>query len=138
MAHPNHLEQVHQGVTHWNQWRDRQPDMAIDLSGADLRDLDLQGANLRGVDLSGANLSGANLSGADLSGAVLSQADFSQANLSQAQVLNTRLNWADSRGTCITQMRFTRLPHLSLHLETSLLSRGAIAVDPLPSDQPNP
>ncbi|HEY9816561.1 MAG TPA: pentapeptide repeat-containing protein [Candidatus Obscuribacterales bacterium] len=127
------LEQLHQGVASWNQWRDRHPEVSVDLSEADLSGLDLRQINLRSVDLTNANLSHANLSHADLSGAVLRQVDISHADLSHAQVLDTSLTWSDSRGTCFTQMRFTRLPKLSLHLETSLMARGAIALDPVES-----
>ena len=30
----------------WNDWRDRNPDLEIDMSGADLRDANLEGADL--------------------------------------------------------------------------------------------
>ena len=63
-------------VSAWNEWRDENPDAAIDLPGADLFGANLRRANLRRADLRGAILSGANLSGADLFGAILSGANL--------------------------------------------------------------
>jgi hypothetical protein len=46
----------------WNRWRQRHPDIIVDLSGADLSGADLSGANLNEADLNLANLIGADLS----------------------------------------------------------------------------
>jgi hypothetical protein len=56
-----HYDIIKQGVGEWNKWREENPDVRIDLSGANLKR-----ANLSGADLSGAYLSGAYLTGADL------------------------------------------------------------------------
>jgi len=61
MANQEQVEILKQGIEIWNQWRNNNPDVKLDLSRADL-----SGANLSGADLSGADLSGANLSGATL------------------------------------------------------------------------
>ena len=72
MANKKHLKRLKQGVKVWNEWRERNPDLKPDLSGADFSK-----ANLRGVNLSKTNLQGANFGGADLR-----RADLSYANLS--------------------------------------------------------
>lgn len=128
MANPEHLDQLKQGVAHWNQWRQEHPDITPDLSRADLRRANLRRANLRRanlrqVDLSQADLGGAfligadlsradisetilvqaflreaDLSGVDLSGANLSAADLRGANLHQADLVTTNFNWTILQG----------------------------------------
>ena len=98
MANDEHVALLKQGVAAWNAWRDENPDIRPDLSGANLSGADLSGANLSGADLSGANLSGANLSGANLSGANLSGANLSGANLSEANLSGANLSGANLSG----------------------------------------
>ncbi len=117
MANEEHLAILKQGVEAWNKWREDNPDVKPDLSGADLSDANLSGADLReadlgvafmsGADLSGADLSGANmhnaflnnanLSEADLSGAFMAKASLSQTNLSMANLSGADLQWAYMR-----------------------------------------
>ena len=98
MANDEHVALLKQGVAAWNAWRDENPDIRPDLSGANLSEADLSGANLSGADLRGANLSGANLSGANLSGANLSGANLSEANLSGANLSGANLSGANLIG----------------------------------------
>jgi hypothetical protein len=100
MANDDHVALLKKGVTAWNAWRDQNPNIRPDLSGAHLTETYFSGANLsdarlRKVDLSGANLSGANLSRANLSKANLSQMDFSSANLSTANLSTANLSTAN-------------------------------------------
>src|SRR5436309_1459057 len=62
MAHNEHVKMLRRSVFAWNDWRKQQPEVYLDLWGADLG----------GATLSGARLSKANLWGADLSGATKS------------------------------------------------------------------
>ena len=69
MANQQQLDILRQGEEVWNQWRLNNPDVQIDLSGADLtnasfRDADLHDAKLDRVFLVGANLANANLDSA--------------------------------------------------------------------------
>jgi Pentapeptide repeats (8 copies) len=94
MANDEHVALLKQGVDAWNAWRQKNPDIRPDLSGAELR-----GANLVGADLSRANLGGANLTGAHLREAFLVRADllgadFSVANLSLADLRGAHLREA--------------------------------------------
>ena len=57
------------GVEAIRAWRAANPDVRLNLSGADLRHADLCSADLRRTDLYGADLYGADLSGANLHGA---------------------------------------------------------------------
>jgi uncharacterized protein YjbI with pentapeptide repeats len=84
----------------WTEWRQENPDVAPDLSEANLAATDLSGTDLSGTDLSGANLWGADLSRAKLSranlrGTYLSYANLSEADLSEANVAATHLSGAD-------------------------------------------
>lgn len=104
MANEEQLALLKQGVEVWNAWREKNPDIEINLSGADLREIDLYIANLSGADLRQAQLEEAFLSEADLSKAILiranlrssyfNDADFSQADLSQADFSRAKLRGA--------------------------------------------
>ena len=82
------LKLLQKSVAEWNAMRGQQPELAIDLSKANLEDANLKGANL----------SKANLSKSDLSGASLDQANLEGANLSMAYLKKTNMktaNWAE-------------------------------------------
>jgi uncharacterized protein YjbI with pentapeptide repeats len=131
MSNPEHLAKLKEGIRAWNQWRKLNPDVAPDLSGADLTEATLRGANfsrvdlvrakLEGAGLDKANLSGADLTEADLTGAYLIQAklveadltsadlheaDLREADLREADLSEADLNLADLRGAKLIQARF--------------------------------
>ncbi|MGR3279868.1 pentapeptide repeat-containing protein, partial [Acaryochloris marina NIES-2412] len=60
------LEILRRGPDAWNQWREKNPNQEINLSGADLSGADLHGADLHNAKLSSAKLNGADLRSADL------------------------------------------------------------------------
>jgi hypothetical protein len=93
MANDDHIAQLKKGVAAWNAWRQENPDIRPDLSGANLFQAKLDGANLSGADtdLSKANLSGTNLKQANLSEANLSDANLLQANLKEADLGGSKL-----------------------------------------------
>ena len=97
MANKEQLEILMSSVEAWNEWREANPDEAVDLRHANLRDAHFTDAHLTDA-LSGANLSGANLSGANLSGANLSSVDLGDADLSGANLRGANLTGADLRG----------------------------------------
>jgi uncharacterized protein YjbI with pentapeptide repeats len=94
MANDEHLARLKQGVAAWNVWRDKNPNISPDLTGADLSGANLGGANLRRAELSGANLRRAKLSVANLSGAKLTGADLTGANLNGADLTGADLTGA--------------------------------------------
>jgi len=67
MADQEQLDLLKQGVEVWNQWRQKNPRVYLDLRYADLRDVDLHSADLVGANLGSADLRGVDLSFADLS-----------------------------------------------------------------------
>ena len=82
MADRKQLNLLKKDVDAWNQWRDENPDIVPDLSGADLANTDLNVANLAAAGLKSANLVMTNLCGADLRGA-----DLRDANLVGARMI---------------------------------------------------
>ena len=93
MANREQLDKLKQGVQAWNEWREENPDVEIDLSGANLFEAKLSGANLRGADLSKAILSRANLNKADLRKANLSEeTDLYNADLKEARLYKANLS----------------------------------------------
>jgi hypothetical protein len=109
MANPEQVAMLKRGVEKWNQWRKDNPDIEIDLMGANLSKAHLDKVNLSRAHLNFANLSRAQLSGsqlintdlmrADLSRAHLDFADLSGADLMRAQLINANLTDADLSGT---------------------------------------
>jgi uncharacterized protein YjbI with pentapeptide repeats len=108
MANEEQLKVLRQSVSAWNQWRQRNPDIRIDLTRADLcrallDNASLQGAFLRDADLRGAflrdaDLRGAALGNASLQGAILIRADFrDEAFLRNANLQGAVLNRANFR-----------------------------------------
>src|SRR5262245_2069313 len=86
MANDEHVALLKQGVKVWNAWRNENPEIRPDLSGADLRAANLREANLREANLREANLNKADLSGADLFEADLSHTDLGRADLGKADL----------------------------------------------------
>jgi hypothetical protein len=105
MANEEQLSILKQGVEVWNQWREGNPNVKINLSFAQLGGCDLHRGNLWEADLGGANLWPANLSGAmlgradlggaNLSGAILSGAYLNESNFFMATVGYTTFGYSD-------------------------------------------
>jgi uncharacterized protein YjbI with pentapeptide repeats len=100
MADEEHLAILRQGVQAWNAWRQANPGLRPDLSGA----------NLDRADLSQAKLHWTNLYGASLQGTVLNDADLIRAELTAANASGAKCARADFRGALFT----------SPHSETAL------------------
>jgi hypothetical protein len=90
MANEEHLAQLKRGVEAWNDWRDENPGIQLDLRGADLRRVDLCGTHLRGAILDETILRRANLTGADLRGADLPGARMEGTTLGDLDLSTVR------------------------------------------------
>lgn len=144
MANAEHVGVALEGTRSLGAWREANPAVVLDLSGAVLRRADLARANLNQANLRGANLEWADLRwadliGADLSGAMLSRADFHKCDLSGAQlqgadVSDTNLEDANLRNANLAGAVFfhTRLLNTDLSgvqgLSTTL-HRGPSTID---------
>jgi uncharacterized protein YjbI with pentapeptide repeats len=122
-ANNEHVAKWKEGADAWIDWREQNPEIQPNLSGADLKGTNLAGVDLKNVDLSGADLSGvdlstvhfmvANLSNAKLVGADLSysvhrlstlrDADLSLANLNNADLSTIDLNGANLQNANLSE-----------------------------------
>jgi uncharacterized protein YjbI with pentapeptide repeats len=91
MANARQVELIKKGPEAWNEWREQNPDEAIDLSEADLRGITLSEVNLKEANLKQAKLQFSNLAGASLEGANLEAARLQEVNLQGAQLENANL-----------------------------------------------
>lgn len=62
MANATHLKKIRDGHKVWNSWREENPDITPDLTGADLTDIDLSQYNLSFAKIEGAKFDRKNLS----------------------------------------------------------------------------
>lgn len=121
MANPEHFSILRKGVETWNLWREENPDVMPDLTGANLTGLDLDVAIYThpSVDLNdfpadehgiryssdpyGIDFRNARLRNADLSHAVLTIADLANADLTAATLNGTVFDAASLRGACLRE-----------------------------------
>jgi len=102
MLNQQHLALLNSGVTNFNNARDENPDLKINLSRAYLSNKDLRWANFNGADLHMANFSGANLSGANLSEANIFCANILSATIDEVTLLLTK--WTEAFQADITAL----------------------------------
>jgi hypothetical protein len=91
------VKRLKESVKDWNEWRNANLKIWLDLSEADFREADLREADLRNLDLRNADLQKANLSDAKLDGSYLSGANLREADLSDAHLVMAYLDWSDLR-----------------------------------------
>jgi uncharacterized protein YjbI with pentapeptide repeats len=111
MANSEQLAILKRGVEVWNEWREKNPSIDIDLERADLRGVRLRGANLRGAILVRAlllevDLHGAMLADADLAGANLWRASLVRAHLLRAYIPRTYLVEANLQESDLSNVSF--------------------------------
>jgi uncharacterized protein YjbI with pentapeptide repeats len=121
MANEEQVALLKKTVNKWNHWRQKNPGIRPDLSGANLCSVNLSGANLSNANLSDAKLLKTNLSGVNLSGASLIRANFSNSTLIQPRIFESfgtsgnqganlshaNLSGADLRGANLRQTDFS-------------------------------
>jgi hypothetical protein len=107
MANSEHLAKIKEGVKAWDDWREANPEIVPDLSGANLSEKDLSRANLSGANLHRADLLLADLSGADLSEANVGEADMRLADLTEADLSGATLRSANLSIAVLTRTDLT-------------------------------
>lgn len=127
---------IKKGIPQWNQWRQQNPKIAVDFSGANLRGANLRGANLSNVDLSEADLNSADLRNADLSHANLADAALDDANLSgaklahallyRATVYRANLSGADLTNADLTAANLTNVDLMNADLTNADLNNATL------------
>lgn len=122
MGNKEHLEilkaMLAQGTTVWNEWRKKNSNVEIDLSGetlngADMCEPGLAEFNLHGLDLSKVNLFnthllGLNLFAVNFRGANLRRANLSEANLMGANFIEANLSGADLKEANLCHAKLNR------------------------------
>jgi uncharacterized protein YjbI with pentapeptide repeats len=122
VANEEHLAQLKKGVNAWNRWRNANPKVGPDLSGADLRLAELRETNLRGTNLRGANLAGTNLNAANLS-----EADLRSAFLFSANLADARFSGANLSGASLSSADLTGADLCSAHLYSADLGTAKLS-----------
>ncbi len=124
-----HLNILKRGVTAWNKWREKNPEVipvlaGIELSHFDLDKINLDRADLRGIKLSNISSNSSSYKFADLRYAYLNQvyffnSDLSCANISQAEVRFTYFDDAK-----LVESDFDKSNLLEVHLNSANLSKA--------------
>ena len=115
------LSRLRSGVHSWNAWRNENPRLRPDLSGADLRFRVLDRVNLHQANLAGADLTHAFLHEADLFGADLSAATMAGTNCCMARLRDARLTMADLHRANFDRADLTGADLSGANLERTLL-----------------
>jgi len=119
MANKRHLTKLKEGVGAWNIWRSKNPDVRLNLFGADLSGAILSKADLSNADLVAANLNGANLSEANLRRAELDEADLSRADLGDADLTRAKLDGANLSEANLSEANLRRAELDEANLRTA-------------------
>ena len=116
MANEVHLAILELGTKVWNEWREENPDVRPDLSGATLIKADLHRSNLRSTSLNRATLNGADLNWADLNESDLNRATLRGTILHHANLYNVSVLSADFSGANLrhANLKGANLSHANL------------------------
>jgi uncharacterized protein YjbI with pentapeptide repeats len=102
-----HLNLLKRSVEEWNAFRNANPEVKPNLTGANLSYAHLTRANLSDANLTDAHLAYADLSDANLTDAHLAYADLSDANLTDADLTDANLTDADLTDAHLTRANLT-------------------------------
>lgn len=122
MADPLHYFTVYGGCQSVERWRRDNPDMRLDLDGANLRDLDLSGMDLSYASLRGALLTRTKLTGAKLDCADLDNSNIIGADLDSATLNRASLSWAKLTGANCKAARLREANMIASELSHAVLT----------------
>ncbi len=116
MANPDHVNKIKEGVSSWNEWREKNPEIKPDLGWANLVSLDLKEVHFnesnlklafcRDSNFTNADFSNANLYGTNFQNADLKDANFENSNLEGAHITNANLKGANLKGVNLKLANF--------------------------------
>ncbi len=136
MANEDHVKRAGYAIGVWNRWRDENPDVSPDLSGADLsaglyrkgklfsanlKGTDFRRSNMREADLHESNLAQADLSKTDLRGANFAKTVLTGAELIKANLIGANFVEADLSGVDLEKAQVDRADLTSAKLEGAKL-----------------
>jgi Pentapeptide repeats (8 copies) len=127
MADKKHIKILKNGVEKWNEWRNENPKIKPDLTGADLSFQILVGANLRRADLTEADLTDSILYQADLCETVLNGAKLVGTNLCQTRLCDAYLRGADLHRANLDRADLTGADLSEANLERTILVGATVA-----------
>ncbi len=108
MPNAEQIAIINQGVEVWNQWREENPDVEIDLSGVQFKNQDLHRVNFRGANLHGTDFSSSVLAWADLRDADLFEANFYLVDMYQTDLRGANLGESILVGTNMVQTKIDK------------------------------
>lgn len=116
MSKENLIKMLRENITEFNNFRQDNLEILINLQNADLRGANMAGANLEDAKLKDANLMGANLRNANLRNANLENAVLTNANLRGAKLIRAKLNRAELENSDLTDanLRYAELWYTNL------------------------
>lgn len=106
MAQRDHISKLRQGVVAWNEWREQEPAVVPDLSGADLSGIDASAACFDRSLLRGATFNEARLREATFNKADLEEAKFEHADLYKAEFKEARARAANFAASLLSVAKF--------------------------------
>lgn len=128
MANPEHLAKFNEGNKAWNEWREANPDIHPDLSGADLEDRIISTFGGLSVLLQSVygpsykiNLSRVIFDDANLKGSVIGQADFRGATLNRTKCGKASFLHSNFTSASMCNVNFT-----DANLHSSILNRTVL------------
>jgi len=113
-------------VAEWNNWKEQNRSLKIDLRRVNLSKANLRRADLRGVDLSEANLKGADLTGADLSKATLCGTTFDDAKLGNANLKRVNLRGANLSRADLSKADLSKANLRRTNFKRAILSEASL------------
>ncbi len=118
----------------WNQWREENPSVAINLAGIDLSGRSLRGynffrvdfrdANLERADMRDADLKFADLRHANLTSSNLSSADFSYAQMQGCNLSHSLLHWVEGCGADLMNANISFSSVMGANLRSTILTQA--------------
>ncbi|SEW34322.1 Esterase/lipase superfamily enzyme [Chitinophaga sp. YR573] len=124
MANPTHVKLVHEGAESLLRWRERNKDIRLDLTGANLSGINLENASLENTRLDGANLSKTNLMFARLKHVRMMRTDLSESNLEGADLSDGYLYGCKFRNSFLRNANLQSCSMYSCDLEDADLDES--------------
>jgi uncharacterized protein YjbI with pentapeptide repeats len=141
MANPAHVDILRQGVSVWNDWRRKNPEIVPDLTSVNLADVfssstgskkssarkaqvRLQAINLKGAQLDRAVIDNVDLREADLSGASLRFISAQNCDMHKATLVTADLTSANLTGADLSRVSATAAQFIGAKLNSANLNNA--------------
>lgn len=126
MINQEYISLLKQSVSIWNEWREKNSEIILDLQEANLSNMDLRDANFSHINLKKTNFYRSDLNNIDLRDANLENANFRGANLNGANFEGAKIDYAIFKQTIITPKTILETKG---RLVAEILDRETITID---------